>query len=323
MVGLGLDLLRRRGAGTSVAIFIFHRVLDAPDPLGQGDPDRARFRTMLAWLREWFDVLPLREAIERLDSRSLPARAAAITFDDGYADNVDNALPELQAAGVSATFFIASGFLDGGRMWNDSVIEAIRAAPSGVLDLHAAGLGAFPLRTNSERLNAIRSILYGIKHLPPSERQRRVDAIVQAIGVDLPDDLMMTSAQVRQLHAAGMTIGGHTVSHPILASTADDAARAEICRGKEQLEGIIGESLQFFAYPNGVPGRDYKAQHVHFVREAGFKAAVSTAWGMARTNADRFQMPRFTPWQQSRVAFGLELVRNSFRTPTFAEEGHD
>jgi peptidoglycan/xylan/chitin deacetylase (PgdA/CDA1 family) len=125
----------------------------------------------------------------------------------------------------------------------------------------------------------------------------------------------MSSRQVKLLHDSGMTIGAHTVNHPILAAIDDALARREICEGKSRLEEIIGERISLFAYPNGRPHRDYSAQHVAMARAAGFSAAVTTSWAMARPDGDPFQLPRFTPWQRSRTGFALELIRNALRTP--------
>ena len=132
-----LALLSPAGHRGRLTVLIFHRVRPEPDPLFPRELDAAAFRERLSWLRAWFNVLPLDDAVDALARGSLPVRAAAITFDDGYADNHDVALPILREMGVPATFFIATGFLDGGRMWNDTVIEAIRRTPKPMLDLSA------------------------------------------------------------------------------------------------------------------------------------------------------------------------------------------
>src|SRR5581483_9499448 len=104
-----------------------------------------------------FTPLALDEALSRMRSGSLPARALAVTFDDGYADNAVAALPILARYGVPATFFIATDFVGGGRMWNDTVIEAVRALPASVRDLSACGCRCEPadLSTDAGRLDAI------------------------------------------------------------------------------------------------------------------------------------------------------------------------
>jgi peptidoglycan/xylan/chitin deacetylase (PgdA/CDA1 family) len=116
-----------------LSILIFHRVLPKADPLFPDEVDAERFDHICAWVRQWFNVLPLPDAARRLREGSLPPRALAITFDDGYADNFDVALPILQRHGLVASFFVATGFIDGGRMWNDTLIESVRRAGVDVL----------------------------------------------------------------------------------------------------------------------------------------------------------------------------------------------
>src|SRR5438067_12205090 len=101
-------------AGGALSILIFHRVTPAADPLLPDIPDAAAFERVVRLLVEHFNVIPLSEAAARLLRASLPPRALCITFDDGYADNHDVALPILARHGVTATFFIATGFLGGG-----------------------------------------------------------------------------------------------------------------------------------------------------------------------------------------------------------------
>lgn len=296
-----------------LSTLILHRVLRRPDPLFPGEIDAAVFDAMCGWLRSWFHVLPLDEAVRRWEQKDLPARALAITFDDGYADNHDVALPILQRHGLCATFFVATGFLDGGRMWNDTVIEAVRLAPGSVLDLRGAGspdLGELSLATPESRRRAIDTILAAIKYLPPDRRAAVVQAIADRSAAQLPDDLMMSSAQVVALRRAGMAIGAHTVTHPILASLADEQARDEIRQSRQTLEQLLGERVGLFAYPNGKPGRDYEPRHALMARELGFDAAVSTAWGATGAESRRYELPRFTPWDRSRWRFGFRMLRN-------------
>jgi len=298
------------GERAALSILIFHRVLPRPDPLFPEEFDAGRFDALLGWLGKSFTVIRLERAIALLAAGTLPPRAVAITFDDGYADNFTVARPILEAHGMSATFFIAAGFLDGGRMFNDTIIEAVRAFDGAELDLTRLGLGRFSTRTTTEKREAIDRMLPTVKYLTPDERARIVAGVAEIGGAPLPDDLMMTSRQVRSLHAAGMTIGGHTRSHPILSGLGDAAAFDEIAGGKAMIEAIVGEPISLFAYPNGKPGKDYHARDAQLVRAAGFTAAVSTSPGVARRDADRYQLPRFTPWDRTHLRFGLRLVQN-------------
>jgi peptidoglycan/xylan/chitin deacetylase (PgdA/CDA1 family) len=304
------NILSPAGKEGRLTVLIFHRVLPEPDPLFPGEPDAVRFEAQMRWIKAWFNVLPLPEAVERLRAGSLPARAAAITFDDGYADNFTVALPILRRTGLPATFFIAAGYLDGRRMWNDTVIDVIRKAEGPDLDLLKLKLGRYPVGTLEDRRRSVRELLGKLKYLEPGQRSGLVFELAAAAKIQPPSDLMLTTDQVRSLAAAGMTIGAHTVSHPILSRIAEHEARAEMTESKERLEAITGGKVALFAYPNGKPDIDYTGAHVRLAREAGFDAACSTGWGTATTGCDIFQIPRFTPWDRSRGRYALRLAGN-------------
>ncbi|ANB03759.1 polysaccharide deacetylase [Ectothiorhodospira sp. BSL-9] len=293
-----------------LSILIYHRVLPEPDPLLPSDPDAATFRWQMQVVSKLFNVVPLSEAVKRLQNGTLPPRAACITFDDGYADNHDVALPILREQGLPATFFVATGFLDGGMMFNDRVLETIRRMPSGDLDLVDIGLGKRRIDGLGERKALIKEVIQSVKYLESGEREEKVAQLAAECPQALPTDLMMTSAQLKGLDAAGMEIGGHTHSHPILARLEDDQARADILKGKEILESLLSHDVRLFAYPNGKPGSDYLATHAEMVRACGFDAAVSTAWGVSTAQTDRYQLARFTPWDATPGRFGLRLARN-------------
>jgi peptidoglycan/xylan/chitin deacetylase (PgdA/CDA1 family) len=293
-----------------VSIFIFHRVLPQPDPLFPDEMSRDRFDQLLGWLGTWFNVMPLRDAVEHLRSGTLPPRAASITFDDGYADNYTEALPLLRKHGLHATFFIATGFLDGRRMWNDTLIESIRVAKLADLDLADLDLATVPIGTLEQKRAALRSIIPALKYLPVDAREAAVARVAERCATTLPNDLMMTSTQLRDLHAAGMGIGAHTVRHPILARCDDALARREIDESRSVLEDLLGERITLFAYPNGKLGSDYDVRHAEIVRSLGFDAAVSTNPGASRHGDDLFQLRRFTPWDQGQVRFALRLAQN-------------
>lgn len=257
-----------------------------------------------------FNVLPFHEAIDRLQNKSLPPRALCITFDDGYADNFEVALPILQKFDLPATFFVATGFLDGGRMWNDSVIEAIRNVPDSMIDLSKLDLGKHEIRTIEQRQQVISKTLNSLKYLSAPQRLKQVESLLGTLNVEVPTNLMMTSEQVRGLVAAGMEVGAHTVNHPILASLDLKQAREEIENGKSELEDIIGIPVDSFAYPNGKPGKDYLADHVKMVQRAGYSRAVSTAWSVSTSESDIYQLPRFTPWDTTPFRFMLRMLQN-------------
>jgi peptidoglycan/xylan/chitin deacetylase (PgdA/CDA1 family) len=120
---------------------------------------------------------------------------------------------------------------------------------------------------------------------------------------------MLEAGQVRELSRAGIEIGAHTVTHPILKSLDADAAETEIVQAKKQLEEITDTPIRSFAYPNGRPGIDYDDEHVRLVHEAGFDVAVATCLGIADQSSDVLQLPRFGPWSESPLRFGLRMMQ--------------
>jgi peptidoglycan/xylan/chitin deacetylase (PgdA/CDA1 family) len=305
-------LLSPGGDNGKLNIFIFHRVRPASDPLFPTDLGTTSFAELLAFLRRWFNVLPLLEAVSRLENGTLPPAAASVTFDDGYADNAAVALPLLQRFGVPATIFVATGYLDGGRMWNDTVIEAIRSSRVASIDLQEEGLPPLAIGTPGEKRAAIDMLLGDLKYRPAKERERLSEAVARRAGAALPEDLMLTSDQVRRLHRAGIAIGAHTVTHPILARTDAADAEREINESRRHLESVLQAEVRLFAYPNGKPGQDYLPEHVRMVRDAGFRAAVSTARGVANARSDSFELPRFTPFGRT-PAFALRMAQHLAR----------
>ncbi|MCZ4313788.1 polysaccharide deacetylase family protein [Comamonadaceae bacterium G21597-S1] len=301
------------GARARLSVLIFHRVLPSPDPLFPDEIDARRFDEICGWVGELCNVLPLDHAVLRLQAGTLPARAACITFDDGYGDNYQVALPILKRHGLSATFFVSTGYLDGGCMWNDAVIEAVRRTHLSSLDLDdliPEGAVNLPVASVADKAAAIDYIIKQLKYRPDRERAALITQVAGRAAIRLPTDLMMTSQEVRAMRSAGMLIGAHTVSHPILAALDADAARFEMQQSKKALENLLGERVAFFAYPNGKPVADYSSETVAIVRDVGFDAALSTRWAAARADTDLYQIPRFTPWDRSPARFGMRLIAN-------------
>jgi len=308
-----LGALSPSGTRARLSILIFHRVRPRPDELFPDEEHADSFRERMLWVREWFNVLPLEEAVSALGRGALPTRALAITFDDGYADNATVALPILRGLGLHATFFVATQFVDGGRMFNDTVIERVRRAKGDELDLSALGLGRYPIASLEQRRHVIEPILAKLKYLPAPDRLARVEQLAAQSKDALPDDLMMTRAQLRSIASAGMGFGGHTRSHPILARIDDGAALHEMAEGREQLEAIVSQPVRLFAYPNGKPRLDYTGAHARMARELGFVAAFSTAPGAAGSHDSLYELPRFTAWGRTPLPFGLRMAKNLLR----------
>jgi peptidoglycan/xylan/chitin deacetylase (PgdA/CDA1 family) len=296
------------GSGHRLLTLIYHRVLAEHDYMRPDEVTLAKFEWQMELLARYFRVYPLSEALQLQQAGELPARSVAITFDDGYADNYQTALPVLRRFGLHATFFVASGYLDGGRMWNDSVLEGVRLIEHDKLDLSEEGMGVLDLSSTKRKAEAGLQILRIIKHRNSSERARLADLVASRATDRLPDNLMMTSQELKKLSDSGMEIGGHTVSHPILATLSAEESRREIVHGKQALEAIVDQPVSLFAYPNGKADADFQRKDAENVSKSGFYAAVTTHWGVAERSTDPFQLPRFTPWDATPTRFMTRMA---------------
>jgi peptidoglycan/xylan/chitin deacetylase (PgdA/CDA1 family) len=309
------------GPDARLSIFIFHRVLEREDPLRAGEPDASRFERIVQFIATHFHVLNVSDAAACLLAGKLPAAAACITFDDGYADNLTIAAPILKRCGVTATVFVSTAYSDGDRMWNDTVIESVRSVPSGELDWRDVGLGLHTVSDAGSRRAAVQAALSKLKYMEIGERSATCREIARRCGLAQQSALMLTRRQILEWRELGFEVGGHTMRHPILSRMNEKDAFAEIEGGRSQLKEWMGEAPSAFAYPNGVPGRDYGMRDVALVKRAGYACAVSTARGAATRLNDPYQLPRFLPWDRKMWAFGLRCARTLFDTGRAAARG--
>jgi peptidoglycan/xylan/chitin deacetylase (PgdA/CDA1 family) len=291
-----------------VCILVYHRILEVNDPLLDTEPDIAAFTWQMETLARCFNVLSLPDATMAIRAGRVPPRAVCISFDDGYRSTHDLALPILNRLGLPATVFVTSGYLDGGNMWNDRIVEAVRGLPEGFLDLQCVNIGVYQLSGIVDRKNVVNSINDDCKYLLPQRRFDVIEELERRAGQMSRCDLMLTRDMVKNLAGHGIEIGGHTVTHPILTKLDDNAACDEIIKNKQVLESIIDGPLRLFAYPNGKVGMDFDERHVQMVQAAGYIAAFTTATGAATIKDEIFQLPRSRPWDMTPLRFSMRIL---------------
>lgn len=312
------SLLSPAGPGGRLSILLFHKIPTVADPLSTGEIDLARFDTILDFLADNAHVMPLTDATVALQAGKLPKGAMALTFDDGYAEWIDNVSPALRRRQLPATFFVTTGHLAGSVLWHERIIAAVRALPDTGFAL-PDGVGHYTdLGLPGSRLRLVDALQARLKYVSLAERIGAIEVLEgqasSAIALPHPFD----HAAVRTLHNQGFEIGAHTVQHPILTESTPAQARSEIGACKEELEAIIGARVRCFAYPNGRPNADYGQEHVAMVKSLGYTSAVTTSNGAATGDADLFQLPRFTPWGLSDSRMAFQMARNMRTRPTLA-----
>ncbi len=247
-----------------------------PARRGQGIRTLAR---QLQVLRRIAHVVPLEAALRTLaEGGSLPPRAVAITFDDGYRDNLTQAVPLLARLGIPATIYLVPGFLSGEvHAWWERLAWAISRARAGYLEFDGT---RHELRGAAERVAALEVVEAELKTRNHAARLAAVEELVEALepeGSYRADELFLDWDGARKLAGAGIGIGSHTMRHAILAREDEAAQRADVADSRRLLETELQVPVDTLAYPNGLVG-DYDATTISAVREAGYTHAVTT-WG--------------------------------------------
>jgi peptidoglycan/xylan/chitin deacetylase (PgdA/CDA1 family) len=290
---------RRRGARGAL-VLLYHRVAEpARDPLALAvSPER--FGAQLDVLGARRRLVDLAELAGRAASGDLDPACVAITFDDGYADNVRAAAPALEARGVPWTLFASTGHVEEGRrFWWDEVVELLDTAPASrpaELRLPVAGAPrAWRVGSPGQREGAARAILAALQGLGAGEIAGAVAELRTWAGTEggVPgSDRPMTVAELRDLAGRGVAIGAHTRTHRGLAYAPEADQREEVRTSRDDLERWLGRAPSAFSYPFGTPGADVDDTSIRVVREAGFACAVVNAPGAVTRRSDPLALPR-------------------------------
>ena len=290
----GALLRRRRHQRGDFRVFIleYHDVTNSTrEP--EGVVSATRFRRHLRHLRRHCRLVSLSRATALLnDPGALGEDVAAITLDDGYAGNYDSAFPVLREEQVPAAIFVTTGFLDGTELWFDLAARCFEAArgdgrglaPNLQGDLRMA-LGQWPFRGSTERA------VEQLKLVAPAARDRLLSELRAACAPLTPAARPLRWEQVRKMIAAGIEIGAHTVSHPILSTLSADEQVREIIGARDRITERTHVLPTLFAYPNGGDG-DFDAQTVSILQHAGFTAACTTSRGSNRPGCDLYRLRR-------------------------------
>ncbi len=228
-----------------------------------------------------------------IEGRPLPRRAVAVTFDDGFADNYECALPILMHYGVPATFYIMVSAVESGDLpWYCRLNFALRTT-SRPEWIDPAQHQTYKLSNGQEREVAFhRGCEIGARKVGCSQ-QEFVRSVEDSLDVEpCTSHLMMTWEQVRGIKKAGHTIGAHTLSHPNLAHISCEEAHAEIEGCKQKLEKAIGDTVDHFSYPHPALNPQWSPDTFQITRKVGFKSAVLTKCGPIRRGDEPLRLKR-------------------------------
>jgi peptidoglycan/xylan/chitin deacetylase (PgdA/CDA1 family) len=297
-------------------ILMYHRVAEKSTDPWRLCVTPENFAAHLEILQKHARPLRLAHLAQSLQEGAIQARAAVITFDDGYANNLHVAKPLLERQSIPATVFVTAGYVGKKReFWWDELDRALLrpGALPPVLSLRVNGtyreldVGVAAVysdedfdhdcahdREPSHRIKFYYRIWELLQPLSDSQRQKAMDEILTWAGdasPARPSHCPLLPDEVCSLTEGGLVdVGAHTMSHALLSAHTKDFQQAEIRQSKVYLEELLGNPVTSFCYPFG----KYSEETVSLVREAGFTCACSIIKERVQRRSDRFQLPRFS-----------------------------
>jgi peptidoglycan/xylan/chitin deacetylase (PgdA/CDA1 family) len=293
-------------------ILCYHRVADVAD-------DPLQLCVSLTNFSAHLDLIARHGEPSTLAERDLPSRRprVVVTLDDGYADNLLNALPIAEAKGIPVTVYVTSGAVGRQRgFWWDRLVTLLRSRPSGVATMALPTPdGTIPIGLGSSKLaEDFRSVRRHLKPLPVADIHHALDSVAEVWGVDASppkDARTLTSSELAQLASSDVvTIGAHTTDHVCLRGQPTQEQKANIASSKEELERLSGGPVTHFAYPFGTVD-SFDDDSVDAVRATGFETACTTIPANARSTSDPHRLPRrlVMDWGRLRFRAGFERWR--------------
>ena len=308
--GLAQTGYLRRQAQSGVAVITYHGV--APSGFRSLDPalngtlvTAEALRSQIRLLQRKYSVISARQFQEWfLDQRALPPRPVLLTCDDGLQNNLTDMLPVLQEHGVSCLFFVtgASARETSSLLWYEELYLMFLTVPRFAFEVPEFDL-ALTVSSEHERRRKWWQLLPKLSRYDQSTRCAILELIRERLG--LGDDwkegymansgarrfALLTAPQLRELSRAGMSIGAHTLSHPVLSQLPEELARQEVLESRLSLEQVLRQPVWALAYPFG-DHASVTSRELRLAEEAGFSCAFINVDGGFGASASRFAFPR-------------------------------
>ncbi len=302
----------RYAAGTGPVVVTYHGVFPGgyevrDAPLDGNLVHASSLRRQLRLLKNRYHVITPDDFLHWSEGQlSLPPRSILLTCDDALRNALTEMVPILQESGFSCLFFATGASADEkpSLLWYEELyLMLLQAKPSVKLSIAPAGVRFGPIASNERHLTWWKLV----GQLSPFAGEARREFLDQIRGqLELPDGwvthliqnttvacrlLMLDRTGLRQLAAAGMSIGAHSLSHPILARTSDELAWREISESKSVLEKVIGQAVWAFGYPFG-NAATVTARDIRLPERAGFRCAFMNVAGSFGAKMNHFAVPR-------------------------------
>jgi peptidoglycan/xylan/chitin deacetylase (PgdA/CDA1 family) len=288
--------------GPSAAILMYHSVLMDParesDSLGGIVHSEPIFRAQMEMLARDYHPISLDQAVKCLrDGEQLPRRSVVITFDDGYADNHEVAMPILNELAVPATFYVTVDCVENKRPpWPSRLRFAFRRTK--VASWIDASAKSWSLAAPENRENAFLAACDACCQLCGAAQEEFVRRVEKQLEICVPaqtGSLMMSYDQLRELTRHGHIVGSHTMTHPNMAYLKEDEAQRELADSKQRLEARLGAPIKHFSYPCPALSPHWSERTVEQSRALGYETGVTTNSGLIRRGDNPLCLKRLYP----------------------------
>lgn len=260
----GLTLLLRSLCVHDLPILAYHRIYDVADDakfpfdIDLISASSAQFRWQMRYIKRHFTPITFATLIDATEGRvKMPKRPIIVTFDDGFEDNYTHAFPILQELGVPATIFVSTGYIgQEDTFWWDRLAYIINHIPPCTLSIPEFKFSVTVAGDIAARRRTLYDFIWNVKYLSNPARLQLCEAMEREYGryfarKDLHMSRPLSWEQVREMAAAGIEFGSHTVTHPVLTSLTPAEVRYELGESKRTIEQQLQKPVDAVSYPIG------------------------------------------------------------------------
>jgi peptidoglycan/xylan/chitin deacetylase (PgdA/CDA1 family) len=306
-----LHLICRFGLRGKAVVLMYHRVLTPEQRRRTASQpglvvEEATFKRHVQLLKRHFTILTLDEFQDRmLNNRGFDDASCLITFDDGWADNYQNALPVLRSHGVPAAIFLAVNFIGGRILFTREALTHLIVSAVTYCRAHPQQTASFravlkPLKLDSaldladeQPLEAVKALIASHQYASGAPYEAAVAALTRELGIEAAEltdlDTFIDWTQAAEMRKAGISFGGHGASHRVLDQVSPEVARIEVETSSERIGTELGVAPRAFAYPNG----GWNAVVVETVKRAGYQLAFTIEPGHVAAFDNPLALRRF------------------------------
>ena len=286
----------------------------------------ADFAKQMRWIRDNSNILSMEQVVRiGQTGSSWPEPAVAVTFDDGFRNNLEIAAPCLQEYQIPATFYVCPGVIDSSiPFWVDQVEDCLNRTKARVLEIGLADLYSFELSGQGDRIKACEIIKNYCKQVEAAERERVLEELKEKSGIEPSRDSaanyeVLGWSELRELSQDPLfTIGGHSWSHGILSCMSNNELEQDIEKTLKKLKTELGKEILHFSYPEG-QAEHYNERVIRTLRACGVSGAPSAIDGVNGVDEDLFHLRRIMPGFRGRQ-FPVAEIKGKY---SFVQKSED